>query len=275
MIGFIPIFANNTLIIESIIKYFLVQAGGSSLFLLSFLLTGTVLANFCFLIGMLLKLGVFPFYQWVPLVINSISWVGCLFLVTVQKLAPLMILADLDIRWFYITIICGSLRVLVSGILGFNQSKFRPLIAYSSVAHRGWIICRAIWSLKLLLIYILVYFLLSFNLFRIFNSINVRSILGSTSGSANNLPTSLLILTLAGLPPFSIFYIKIIVISYLIPHIFILSLIILGTILSVYYYLTFVIPNIITLWKTRYLSIRYLSLSILSSIFVIPFIYIL
>ena len=119
------------------IKYFLIQAGGSALFLFSFLMSSLTVRGFLTIVGMFLKLGVYPFYQWVPLVIRSFRWVGCLLLSTIQKIGPLFVLLShrLDLRRS--VMVSGVLRVLAAGLLGFNQSHLRALMGYSSVSHTG------------------------------------------------------------------------------------------------------------------------------------------
>lgn len=120
---------------EALVKYFLVQVGGSSLFALSFLLPFPSLCGLIFLLGIGIKLGLFPFYRWVPMVISSLSWVGCLFVRTFQKIAPLLVICEnyfVDSRFLLLLRVLG---ILVSGVLGFNQSYMRSLMAYSSVRH--------------------------------------------------------------------------------------------------------------------------------------------
>lgn len=56
-------FRRTFIVVEGMVKYFLIQAGGSALFLSSFLISGFTLRGFFTVVGMFLKLGVFPFYQ--------------------------------------------------------------------------------------------------------------------------------------------------------------------------------------------------------------------
>jgi len=127
------------MVVEGIIKYFLVQAGGSRLFLISFLMGNRVYAGFLFLLRMVIKLGVFPFYQWVPMVMTSLSWPGCILLSTVQKVAPLFMVTVQSVSFNYLIMLLGCFSVLISGVLGYNQRYMRSLMGYSSIAHRGWL----------------------------------------------------------------------------------------------------------------------------------------
>lgn len=255
VIGFLPIFFRNSTTIEGIIKYFLIQAGGSSLFLLSFLLRNPNLSSITFLTRLLLKLGIFPFYQWVPIIIRSLEWTGCLFLATFQKIAPLFVIVQLK-QISTIALSIAAIRVAVRGILGFNQSKFRALMGYSSISHRGWILTAATARLKLLIIYFLIYLLLTISLFKLFQEKHTLTIVHRRTQKYSNNKTNLLLLTLSGIPPFTIFFLKVILLSFLIYSPLITIIFILGTVLSIYFYLTFIIPNLLSSWVKEKLPIK-------------------
>ena len=71
MFGFIPLLSSNSLSSEGIFKYFFIQAGASRMFLISFLLDFSF-KHFIIFFSMIIKLGLFPFYQWLPFVISSL-----------------------------------------------------------------------------------------------------------------------------------------------------------------------------------------------------------
>lgn len=73
LLSFLPMFTGGSIIVEGLIKYFLVQAGGSRVFGLSFLLPDCTITVGLFVLRMFMKLGVFPFYGWVPLVMRSVT----------------------------------------------------------------------------------------------------------------------------------------------------------------------------------------------------------
>ena len=56
------------------------------------------------------------------------------------------------------------------------------------------------------------------------------------------------ILRLSGLPPFSIFYLKVGVLLYLVDLYFFIPFLLLGSLLSIYYYLTFIISSLPAVW---------------------------
>ena len=138
----------------------------------------------------------------------------------------------------------GVIRVICRGILGYNQSYIRSLMAYSSVSHTGWLLCACVVDLNLALVYLSVYYYLTVVLFLIFGKNNFNKIVSGVKRNADCLFINLLILTVAGVPPFSIFFLKLYVINGLVSFVFITAFLVVGAMLSIYYYLTFVIPSI-------------------------------
>jgi len=129
---------------EATIKYFIAQALGSRIILITRLAQWSThsfqLSNIILISAIILKLGMAPFHFWFPPVMTSLSWISCTILATWQKLAPLIILAFLlnECAPFYIMTI-AIINALLGGIIGINQSHLRTIIAYSSITHIGWI----------------------------------------------------------------------------------------------------------------------------------------
>ena len=78
---------------ESRFKYFMVQVMGSSLILCCIVsILGDIYVGYFLMVfmvlGLFLKLGVFPFHSWFPRVIRGCSARGCFLLLTAQKVGP-------------------------------------------------------------------------------------------------------------------------------------------------------------------------------------------
>lgn len=131
--GFIPIIAINSLSLEGRVKYFLVQAGGSALLVLSF--TTFYFSRLIYVVSMCLKIGMVPFHQWVPRVVSSLSFFNIVILLTIQKLPPLLILIKRNAINFIV--LSSILRILVGRLIGVNQTQINNLLAYSSISHSG------------------------------------------------------------------------------------------------------------------------------------------
>lgn len=180
--GFLPIFRGGSILIEGLFKYFLIQAGGSGVFVFSFLFSSSSVARGLFILGIFMKLGVFPFYSWVPLVISSLTWGGCLLLVTIQKLGPLFMVCINDFSISSFLLLFSVFTILVGGIMGYNQSYMRSLIAYSSIRHTGWLVARFICSFRVFSIYVLLYFSMLGVLFSLFSFLEVSKVVYSGFG---------------------------------------------------------------------------------------------
>ena len=137
LFSFLPLFVGGSMMFEGMIKYFLTQAGGSRVFVLAFLLADGYLSGRMVTLGMFIKLGLFPFYIWVPLVMRTMTWYGCALLLTIQKVGPLCILWGEVARSSGLLLRSGSASVLIGGLMGYNQSFMRSLMSYSSISHRG------------------------------------------------------------------------------------------------------------------------------------------
>lgn len=252
LLGFLPIFIINKSSIDRIVKYLLLQSGGSALILTSIVINRLIQSENLFLLRILLKIGLFPFFQWVPTIITTLTWFGCFIIATIQKIGPIIILIKRNNNRFIFLLIRRSLRILFRGMLGLNQTNLRTLLGYSSVSHTAWISTSLVHSSKLITTYLIYYFLIRIILFFFLNKKNLNKINIYYSNNDPNIPKIIAILiVLAGLPPFSIFFLKLIILTKLSYYTFIASTLILGTALSSYYYLTFIITNLVKSNKNK------------------------
>lgn len=228
---------------EASLKYLLFQALGSRLLLIS---TVSPLLHFFLPLALTIKLGAAPFHAWFPSVIKRISWVPSTLLITWQKIAPmLLIVSTLKRRHLYIVV--GVTRALVGGIGGINQTHFRPLLAYSSIGHIGWIISSATTSQFIPIFYLVMYIIISARIM-LTATITNTFLIKSSKKKAHllvYLPLSFLLLSLSGIPPLAGFIPKVIVIIS-IKSILVVLLLIIGSLINLYYYLRFILIILIT-----------------------------
>lgn len=198
-------------------KYFLAQAAGTCLFLFSPVIWASpypALGILFIIAGLLLKMGAAPLHQWFPSVVSRLPWSTNLILITWQKIPPLIvILAVVKPQAVRIFFFIGALNLLFGAFGGLAQTQLRPLFAYSSISHMGWILSLIVLSIVGFLSYIGVYIILLTPLILIilfFGSYGVKII-----GVLRRLKRvflfifRLILLSLGGIPPFSGFFIKI------------------------------------------------------------------
>ena len=247
--AFIPLIRDNKLIsTEASLKYFLTQALASSVFLFAVILflLNTKRRNSNYLIeiiifsSLLLKRGSAPFHFWFPNVIEGLSWINALILITWQKIAPLILISYIIFKPLII------IRIILSRIIGalggLNQTSLRKLIAYSSINHLGWILA-AIYNRNLWIIYFLFYTFLTFSIVFIFNIFKISYINQLFSLFFHEKRIKFLLffnlLSLGGLPPFLGFLPKLLVIQSLTLNnqLFLLTFIVLITLITLYFYI--------------------------------------
>jgi len=131
---------------ESTIKYFIVQVVGSCFLLVGILIISfhgfALMAEPCILMGIAIKLGIFPFHFWVPRVMSTLSWFSCFVVSIIQKISPLWLLSNLMlIRGTTRSIEMLAVLTSIVGCLGgLGVLNYRVLIAYSSLVHLGFLV---------------------------------------------------------------------------------------------------------------------------------------
>nr|UFK29068.1 NADH dehydrogenase subunit 2 [Geomys breviceps] len=220
MLAMIPLMMMNKTnrTTEAATKYFLVQSTASMMFMLSIInnlnLTGQWgllepkdnITQFLIMISMAMKLGLAPFHLWVPEVTQGIPMMLGLILLTWQKLAPMTILYQLA-PYLNVNVMMtmSLLSVLLGGWGGLNQTQLRKIMAYSSIAHMGWMTAAMIYNPAAMMFNLFIYILLTLTMF-----IALKNIMATTTtalaASWNSSPLTTLtlmisLLSLGGLPP--------------------------------------------------------------------------
>jgi NADH-quinone oxidoreductase subunit N len=212
------------------------------------------------IMALLFKLAAAPFHMWAPDVYEGASTIVTAFFAIVPKIAVLSLLITLIYGPFLgifenliqpIIIISGLMSILVGSIAAINQTKIKRLLAYSAIAHMGWILIGlgvgTLMSIQATLIYIVLYILMSINSFAFVISYFKgygNNYITQLSGLSRKEPIlaitfSLCLLSIAGIPPLAGFYSKYNILLALIDEKFIITSI-LGIVLSVigsFYYI--------------------------------------
>lgn len=252
LVSFIPLIMSSQYIIETegALKYFLVQAFGSGIILFGIFSSIlrcyiSVYSDFFIYMVMLrliVKLGIVPFHFWLPHVMGSCSWVRCILLSVVQKIAPIFLIFSLIQGYNYLLGFMAGLGSLIGGLGGLNQSQIRFILAYSSIGHISWIIISSIFSYSVFLLYFVFYRLINVLIMVVINfyNLNILSIFRFKNMSVFYfLGLGFVFMSLAGLPPFLGFYPKIIVINLGIYNVsfLIMFMLIFGSLINIFYYL--------------------------------------
>lgn len=252
LLSFIPLIIrpNNLNSTESAIKYFLIQAFASLVFLFSSIIYITKFSFFNFIYfnyenfiinsSIILKLGAAPFHFWFPNIIEGLSWINSLILLTWQKLAPLTIISYSSYNSYIIVFILFS--TFIGAIGGLNQTSLRKLLAFSSINHIGWILTAELYRNSLWLFYFLIYRIINISIIRIFKIFNLFHInqifIFNNSHLILKFCLFMNFFSLGGLPPFLGFLPKWIIIENIIKsHLFFLTFfIVIAALITLFFY---------------------------------------
>nr|QBF01244.1 NADH dehydrogenase subunit 2 [Stegana sp. 1898 JL-2019] len=254
LLSFIPLMSdnNNLMSTEASLKYFLIQAMASTVLLFAIILmmmknhiNHETNYSFYFMMiilsSLLLKSGAAPFHFWFPNIMEGLSWMNCLLLMTWQKIAPLMLISHINTKMLlYSSII---LSVIIGSLGGLNQSSLRKLMAFSSINHLGWMLMALSFNEIIWMIYFLMYSFLSFILTFMFNNFKIFHFNQMFSLFFNSKILKFILfmnfLSLGGLPPFLGFLPKWLVIQQLSleNQYFMLMILIMSTLITLFFYL--------------------------------------
>nr|AFV08610.1 NADH dehydrogenase subunit 2 [Pollenia rudis] len=250
LLSFIPLMSDNKLMSsEASLKYFLTQALASSVLLFAvivFMLNSTKMNSNYFMemmifSSLLLKSGSAPFHFWFPNVMEGLSWLNSLILMTWQKIAPLMLISYIIFK--PLIIISILLSSLMGALGGLNQTSLRKLMAYSSINHLGWMLAAMYHSNELWLTYFMFYTFLTASMIFMLNMFKISHMNQLFSCFFNSKIMKFLLffnlLSLGGLPPFLGFFPKWIVIQSLTINnqLFLLVFMVSMTLITLYFYM--------------------------------------
>ncbi|YP_010491944.1 NADH dehydrogenase subunit 2 (mitochondrion) [Siphateles boraxobius] len=266
--------------VEATTKYFLTQATAAAMILFASMtnawITGSwdmnnmsnPIASAMVIAALALKIGLAPMHFWMPEVMQGLDLLTGLILSTWQKLAPLALIIQTAqaIDPLLLTAL-GLLSTLIGGWGGLNQTQLRKILAYSSIAHMGWMIIVLQYAPQLTLLALLTYIFMTsaaFLTLKVSSATKINTL--ATVWSKNPIlaaTTPLVLLSLGGLPPLTGFMPKWLILQELAKQDLPLTATImaLAALLSLYFYLRLcyamaltISPNTInstTPWRVR------------------------
>lgn len=209
------------------------------------------------IIAILFKLAAAPFHMWAPDVYEGAPTIVTTFLTTVPKLAILG--AFINIIWHcFMSLFCLIQSILLIAILAslcigsisaLSQTKIKRLVAYGAISQVGFmligLLSGSIEGIHTTLIFIFIYILLSIAIFSlILLAFKQTHFITELSGLSRRHPAfavsfTLILLSVAGIPPLAGFYSKYLILSEALENKYVVIAIIgvLAASVSIFYYL--------------------------------------
>nr|QHN51453.1 NADH dehydrogenase subunit 2 [Arvicola amphibius] len=279
LLSLIPLMMSNSnpRSTEAATKYFLTQATASMILLLAILMNFKQLGLWTFqpetsntittmtFISLAIKLGLAPFHSWLPEVTQGVKLKVGLILLTWQKIAPLSILFQtyhmMNPKMLITTAI---ISVLIGAWNGLNQTQTRKIMAYSSIAHMGWMVSILPYNPSLTMLNLSIYIIMTIPMFMLLNMHSFTSIT-SMSLMWNKMPIalpmiSLILLSTGGLPPLTGFMPKWAIITELLKNnnTILASLMALTALINLFFYTRLVYSTSLTTFPTNNNSKMYI-----------------
>lgn len=232
--------------------------GTNRMFLMGFVLL---------MVGVLFKLAIFPFHAWAPDVYQGSPTPLTAFMATGVKAVSFAFLLRLvasqaftvEKFWPFVDVLqwLAVLSIVVGNVAAFRQKSLKRMLAYSSVAHSGYIMIGAIAAgiggasmlgASGVMFYLVGYSLMTLGAFGVLHLLEPRAESDLTvedlKGIANDKPwlalsMTILLLSLTGIPPTIGFFGKLFIFSAAVKQGLVWLAIwgVIGSIISVYYYL--------------------------------------
>nr|AER13576.1 NADH dehydrogenase subunit 2 [Anolis jacare] len=203
---------------EAATKYFLTQAAASAMILFSSTTNAWYVGTWditqmadptsqtILTLALMMKLGLAPLHFWLPEVLQGSTLLVALIITTWQKLAPMaLIYTTINNQSPTVLFSLALISTLIGGWAGMNQTQTRKIMAYSSIAHLGWMMAVASMMTNIMTLNLFVYLFMTTAMF--FSLVLSKSkTIQDTSTSWATSPTltiimMLTLLSLGGLPP--------------------------------------------------------------------------
>ena len=223
----------------------------------------TLILNFglvFLVIGVAFKLGAVPFHMWVPDVYQGSPTSVTMFLSTVPKIAAIALLirllidglGDLQHYWSDLLMIIAVLSIALGSLVALMQSNIKRMLAYSTISHIGFVLLGFVTGVVegygAAVFYIFVYILMSLAAFGSIIVLNKNGFeadqISDYQGLSKHSPWFALIilvvmLSMAGVPPFIGFYSKLFILQQVIAEGYVILAVIavVFAVISAYYYL--------------------------------------
>nr|AAR18855.1 NADH dehydrogenase subunit 2 [Strophurus mcmillani] len=241
---------------EAATKYFLTQATASALILFSSTMNAWKTGQWdisqlslpestmMLTLALAMKLGLAPLHFWLPEVLQGSTLSTAMIISTWQKLAPItLLLLTINSLNHKTLMILGLSSALLGGWLGLNQTQTRKIMAFSSIAHMGWLFMALTINPNITLISLTIYLVLTTAMFSTLISTSSKTLtdLGTTQSQTPTLIaiSMMILMSLGGLPPLTGFMPKWIILSELTTNnmLLISTIMALSTLPSLFFYL--------------------------------------
>nr|YP_010924988.1 NADH dehydrogenase subunit 2 [Vespula rufa]WKC15403.1 NADH dehydrogenase subunit 2 [Vespula rufa] len=203
-------------------NFFVIQSISSLMLIVLFIVMNNFYSysmfNFIMAMTFMLKLGMFPFFFWPPLINKNIDWILIFIMSTSQKLIPLLMINQYinlinNKLFFYLILWSILISSLISTMMNYNELNLKKILTFSSLNHLSWMILILMFDSSMFLTYFLIYSISMIFLCIILNKFDINSLndflkIQFFDSKKINFIITFNFLIISALPPFLTFLIK-------------------------------------------------------------------
>ncbi|MGC1242738.1 MAG: NADH-quinone oxidoreductase subunit N [Chryseosolibacter sp.] len=215
------------------------------------------------IIGLGFKISAVPFHFWAPDVYEGSPTVVTAFMSTIVKIAAFAgfyrlfatCFSTVHTEWADVVLVITILTLLVSNITAVYQHSVKRILAYSSVAHAGYLMIALVGmndiSASAILYYVIAYAVASITAFTVLHNVEAEDqtpVVDSFNGLAKRNPylafcMGVSLLSLAGIPPLAGFFAKyyIFTVAFQSGYVGLVLLAVITSLIGIYYYFRIII----------------------------------
>nr|AHL68936.1 NADH dehydrogenase subunit 2 [Hemiphyllodactylus harterti] len=215
---------------EAATKYFMIQTTAAALILFATTMNAWQTGHWSIIThpsqqttmlvttALMLKLGAAPMHLWYPEILQGTTLITAMIISTWQKIAPVaLLLLMYNHLPAHLLLVTSLASTLVGGWAGLNQTQTRKIMAFSSIAHMGWLMAALTISPHLTTLTMTFYIIMTTTLFTSMNITSTKT-LTDTGTAWPNSPTlmaltMLSLMSLGGLPPLTGFTPKLLILN--------------------------------------------------------------
>nr|YP_010131895.1 NADH dehydrogenase subunit 2 [Euaspis polynesia]QQD78156.1 NADH dehydrogenase subunit 2 [Euaspis polynesia] len=123
---------------------------------------------------LLLKMGIYPFYFWVPYIYSLMNWDLILIFSTLNKLIPIYLLSTLT-KLNMMMMMILIMNMMMMSIFLINEHSIKKIFSYSSVSHSSYLIYFSFQNTNMFLFYMFMYFLNLYLIIYMFKKFNINN----------------------------------------------------------------------------------------------------
>nr|DAC76766.1 TPA_asm: NADH dehydrogenase subunit 2 [Pseudomyrmex feralis] len=195
---------------KMIFLYFIVQVMASFLLLFSLIINPM---NFILEIQMIMfvalfaKTGIPPLHLWMPLISKFMPWMTIFFMLTMQKVSPLIMLYLLNMNKNMFMFMIG-MALILPPMMMLNMKSIKMLITYSSINQTGWIVALIFLKHQFWFLYFMMYSSVLLMICSIMSMTKISHKFFQYSLKKFNFMFTMMMMNLSSMPPFSFFFFK-------------------------------------------------------------------